>query len=275
MPLRVINVLYLGRVDYAIALELQQTLVRLVKEGRITHTLLLLEHPPVITMGRNGGAKNIVASREFLATNGVELHETDRGGDVTFHGPGQLVGYPIFDLRAFEPRIGAVDFVRKLEETLIRTCGDLGVVTERIPGLTGVWTQNDAPGKIAAIGVHISRAVTSHGFALNVNTNLDYFKLIVPCGISDKPVTSLEQEMAQNSLSRDRKVPALEDLAQQVARNFGRVFEAQTLWLESLDALFSSSTMSDYDTTPANQDTPARSPREIRELGGEKDIFLA
>ena len=275
VPLRLINVLFLGRVDYAIALDLQQTLVRLVKEGRITHTLLLLEHPPVITLGRNAGAQNIVASREFLSNNGVELHETDRGGDVTFHGPGQLVGYPIFDLRAFNPRIGAVDFVRKLEETLIRTCGDLGVVTERIAGLTGVWTQNEIPGKIAAIGVHISRAVTSHGFALNVNTNLDYFKLIIPCGISDKPVTSLAQEMAQISTSRDRKVPALEDLAQQVARNFGRVFEAQTLWLESLDALFSSSTMSDYDATPANQDTPARSPREIRELGGEKDIFLA
>jgi lipoyl(octanoyl) transferase len=275
MPLRVINVLYLGRVEYAIALELQQTLVRLVKERRITHTLLLLEHPPVITVGRNGGTQNIVASPEFLAANGVALHETDRGGDVTFHGPGQLVGYPIFDLRAFEPRIGAVDFVRKLEEVLIRTCGDLGVVTERIPGLTGVWTQNDVPGKIAAIGVHISRAVTSHGFALNVNTNLDYFKLIVPCGIPDRPVTSLEQEMAQSSLSRDRKVPGLEELAQQVARNFGRVFEAQTLWLESLDALFSSSIKSDYDTTPANEDTPARSPREIQELGGEKDIFLA
>jgi lipoyl(octanoyl) transferase len=275
MPLRVINVLYLGRVDYSIALELQQTLVRLVKETRITHTLLLLEHPPVITMGRNAGAQNIVASREFLAANGVELHETDRGGDVTFHGPGQFVGYPIFDLRAFEPRIGAVDFVRKLEEVLIRTCGDLGVVTERIPGLTGVWTQNDPPGKIAALGVHISRAVTSHGFALNVNTNLDYFKLIVPCGISDKPVTSLEREMAQSGLSRGRKVPGLEDLAQQVARNFGRVFEAQTLWLESLDALFASCVMSDYDTTPANQDTPARAPKEIRELAGEKDIFLA
>jgi lipoyl(octanoyl) transferase len=275
MSLRVINVLYLGRVDYSIALELQQTLVRLAKEGRITHTLLLLEHPPVITVGRNGGQKNIIASREFLDSNGVQLHETDRGGDVTFHGPGQLVGYPIFDLRAFEPRVGAVDFVRKLEEVLIRTCGDLGVVTERIPGLTGVWTQNDVPGKIAAIGVHISRAVTSHGFALNVNTNLDYFKLIVPCGISDKPVTSLKQEMARSSISRDRKVPALEDLAQQVARNFGRVFEAQTLWLESLDALFASPAMSDYDTTPANQDTPSRAPEKIRELAGEKDIFLA
>ncbi|HEY4675980.1 MAG TPA: lipoyl(octanoyl) transferase LipB [Candidatus Angelobacter sp.] len=271
MALRVINVLYLGRVDYAIALELQQTLVRLVKEKRITHTLLLLEHPPVITMGRNSAPQNIVASREFLATNGVELHETDRGGDVTFHGPGQLVGYPIFDLRAFEPRIGAVDFVRKLEEVLIRACGDLGVVTERIQGLTGVWTQNEVPGKIAAIGVHISRAVTSHGFALNVNTNLDYFKLIVPCGITDKPVTSLEQEMAHSPLSRDKKAPPLEDLSQQVARNFGRVFEAQTLWLESLDALLS---MSEHDTIPANQDTPARAPEEIRRLTGEKDTFI-
>ncbi|MGC2742128.1 MAG: lipoyl(octanoyl) transferase LipB [Candidatus Angelobacter sp.] len=271
--MRVINVLYLSRVDYSIALELQQTLVHLVKQGRISHTLLLLEHPPVITLGRNAGAQNIVASREFLAANGVELHETDRGGDVTFHGPGQLVGYPIFDLRAFDPRIGAVDFVRKLEEVLIRTCGDLGVVTERIAGLTGVWTQNEVPGKIAAIGVHISRAVTSHGFALNVNTNLDYFKLIVPCGISDKSVTSLAQEMAQSGLSGRRKLPALEDLAQQVARNFGRVFAAQTLWLESLDALFSSSGVSYSDTSPANQDMPARAPGEIRRIAGEKDIF--
>jgi lipoyl(octanoyl) transferase len=172
-----------------------------------------------------------------LTGNGVELHETDRGGDVTFHGPGQLVGYPIFDLRAFTPRIGAVDFVRKLEEALIRTCGDLGVATGRIPGLTGVWTQDELPAKLAAIGVHISRAVTSHGFALNVTTNLDYFKLIVPCGIADKPVTSLEQEMARGFLSHGRKVPPLDELAQQVARNFGRVFEAQTLWLDSLDTL--------------------------------------
>jgi len=275
VDLRVINVLYLGRVEYSTALELQQTLVRLVKDGRITHTLLLLEHPPVITLGRNAGEQNIVASREFLAANGVELHETDRGGDVTFHGPGQLVGYPIFDLRAFQPRIGAVDFVRKLEEVLIRACGDLGVVTGRIAGLTGVWTQNDPPGKIAAIGVHISRAVTSHGFALNVNTKLDYFKLIVPCGITDKPVTSLEQEMAKGFLSRDRKMPTLEELSQQVARNFGRVFEAQTLWLESLDALFASHPIPDHDTSPANQDTPARAPKETRELAGEKDIFLA
>src|SRR5690349_9098035 len=275
MHLRVINVLYLGRVDYAIALELQQTLVRLVKEGRISHTLLLLEHPPVITLGRNAGAQNIVASREFLAASGVELHETDRGGDVTFHGPGQLVGYPIFDLRAFEPRIGAVDFVRKLEEVLIRTCGDLGVVTERIPGLTGVWTQNDPPGKIAAIGVHISRAVTSHGFALNVSTNLDYFKLIVPCGISDKPVTSLAQKMQHTFAGRDRKVPELEQLAELASRNFGRVFEAQTLWLDSLDSLFASAPETSYEQEPANQDTPARAPEGLRELAGEEDIYLA
>jgi lipoyl(octanoyl) transferase len=277
VQLCVINVLYLGRVEYSIALELQQTLVQLVKDKRITHTLLLLEHPPVITLGRNAGAQNIVASREFLAANGVELHETNRGGDVTFHGPGQLVGYPIFDLRAFEPRIGAVDFVRKLEEALIRTCGDLGVVTERIPGLTGVWTtQDSAPGKIAAIGVHISRAVTSHGFALNVTTDLDSFKLIVPCGISDKPVTSLEQEMARSFLSRDRKVPALEELAQQVARNFGRVFEAQTLWLDSLDALLSSAPAEASETeTPANQDTPVHEPDEVRKLAGKEDVYLA
>jgi len=252
----------------------------MVKEKRISHTLLLLEHPPVITLGRNAGEENIVASREFLASQGVELHETNRGGDVTFHGPGQLVGYPIFDLRAFAPRVGAVDYVRKLEEALIRTCGDLGVVTERIPGLTGVWTQDAVPGKIAAIGVHISRAVTSHGFALNVNTNLDYFKLIVPCGITDKPVTSLEQEMAKSFLSRDRKLPSLEELSQQVARNFGRVFEAQSLWLDSLDALLASPPGVAEDspveeTSPANQGTPARAPAHRRRLAGDEDIHLA
>ncbi len=174
MDLRVINVIYLGRVDYSTALDLQQTVVDLVKAGRIGHTLLLLEHPPVITLGRNAVEANIVAPKSVLESKGIELVETDRGGDVTFHGPGQLVGYPIFDLRAFTPRVGAVEFVRKLEEALIRTCGDLGVVTYRIPGLTGVWTESDPPGKIAAIGVHISRAVTSHGFALNVNTELSH-----------------------------------------------------------------------------------------------------
>jgi lipoyl(octanoyl) transferase len=265
VQLQVINIVYLGRVDYSTALDLQQTLVHLVKEGRIGHTLLLLEHPPVITLGRNAGAKNVIASRESLAGQGVELHETNRGGDVTFHGPGQLVGYPIFDLRAFAPRMGAVEFVRKLEEALIRTCGDLGVVTERIAGLTGVWTQEQPPAKIAAIGVHISRAVTSHGFALNVGTDLEYFKLIVPCGITDKPVTSLAIELARGDHAR--KLPSQEEVAQLVSRSFGRVFAAQTLWLESLDSLLSAA--------PANQDTPAAAPAEIRRLAGEEDIFSA
>src|SRR5262249_8095406 len=150
-----------------------------------------------------------------------------------------------------------------------------GVVTRRIPGLTGVWTEEEVPGKIAAIGVHISRAVTSHGFALNVTTDLDSFKLIVPCGIADKPVTSLEQEMAKSFLSHDRKIPSLEQLSQQVARSFGRVFDAQTLWLDSLDALLSSAHPEQDDTaTPANQDTPSRAPRELRTLAGEEDIYL-
>lgn len=265
MPAHLINVVYLGRVDYSTGLDLQRTVVLLVKEGRIGHTLLLLEHSPVITLGRNAGMQNIIASRDFLSSQGIELFETDRGGDVTFHGPGQLVGYPIFDLRAFTQRIGAIDFVRKIEEALIRTCGDLGVPTQRVPGLTGVWTQDHPAAKIAAIGVHISRAVTSHGFALNVATNLDYFKLIVPCGIADKPVTSLAQEMEQGFAGGKRPVPTLEEAAEQVSRNFGRVFDAQTLWLESLDALLA----------PANQDTPAQAPEPIRKLAGEEDIYLA
>lgn len=276
VSLRVINVLFLGRIDYSTALSLQHTLVQLVKEGRVGHTLLLLEHPPVITMGRNAGTKNILASRDFLLNHGIELHDTDRGGDVTFHGPGQLVGYPIFDLRAFEPRVGAVDFVRKIEESLIRTCGDLGVVTSRISGLTGVWTESTPPAKIAAIGVHISRAVTSHGFALNVNTDLDYFKLIVPCGISDRPVTSLAHEMEQSPLAVQKQPPALDHMAELASRNFGRVFEAQTLWLESLDALLASANIPDESgASPENQDVPARAPANIRKLAGEEEIYLA
>src|SRR5438270_3955669 len=255
-----ICLLHLGRIDYATALDLQRSLVELRKRRRIADTLLLLEHNPVITLGRNTNKQNLIAPPALLAQKGVELFETDRGGDVTFHGPGQLVGYPIFNLRAFTPRMGAVEFVRKMEEALIRTCGDLGVVTHRIQGLTGVWT--DEPAKIAAIGVHISRAVTSHGFALNVSTNLDYFKLIVPCGITDKPVTSLAQELA--AVDPSRKLPSLEEMAELVCRNFGKVFESQTLWLESLDALFS---------TP--EDTPARVPEPLRQMAGDEDIYLA
>src|SRR5580700_7555102 len=177
----IIQVLNLGRVPYETALHLQRTLSQLRKAGRIGNTLLLLEHPPVITLGRNASLDNVLASPEFLAQRGVELFEIDRGGDVTFHGPGQLVAYPIFDLRSFDPKVGAVEFVRRLEEVLIRTCGDFGIGTQRIKGLTGVWTyalRNKPEAKIAALGVHISRAVTTHGFALNVTTDLDFFDLI-------------------------------------------------------------------------------------------------
>ncbi len=230
----VISVVQLGRVDYASATRLQQTLVELRKRGRITDTLLLLEHPPVITLGRNATRKNVIASDEQRQRAGVELFECDRGGDVTYHGPGQLVGYPIFDLRDRPKRMGAVDYVRHLEETLIRTCADFGVAARRVKGLTGVWTF-EGEAKIAAIGVHISRGVTSHGFALNVTTDLDHFKLIVPCGIADKPVTSLHQAIAE--LDPGRAAPALDDVATVVVRNFGKVFESQILWVDTLDAL--------------------------------------
>jgi lipoyl(octanoyl) transferase len=239
-----ISVIQLGTVDYATGLRLQERLVGLRKEGRISDVLLLLEHMPVITLGRNAKAKNILASPELLAQRGVEIFECDRGGDVTFHGPGQIVGYPIFDLRGMSSSVGkrktlgVIEYVRRLEEVLIRSCADFGIPAKRISGLTGVWTDpdrvgpGDSPGqesKIAAIGVHISRAVTSHGFALNVNTDLSYFNLIIPCGIDANPVTSIEKELG--------KQVALQDVAHGISRNFGVVFESQILWLASLDDL--------------------------------------
>jgi lipoyl(octanoyl) transferase len=267
----VIHVLHLGEVGYATSLELQRTLLDLRKADRIGNTLLLLEHPPVITLGRNSKLENVIAPPEFLAQRGVELFDIDRGGDVTFHGPGQLVAYPIFDLRSFDPRIGAIEFVRRLEEILIRTCGDFGIGAQRIKGLTGVWTyalRNKPEAKIAAIGVHISRGVTTHGFALNVTTDLDYFSMIVPCGIANKPVTSMEREL--------RKRLTIEDVATAASRNFGRVFRSQMLWLESLDDLLAQAASPakvapqvDSQRVPANQDTPARLPKELRDLHGD------
>jgi len=263
-----IHVLHIGQVPYATALELQRTLLQLRKAGRIENTLLLLEHPPVITLGRNARLENVLASPEFLAQRGVELFEIDRGGDVTFHGPGQLVAYPIFDLRSFEPKVGAVEFVRRLEEVLIRTCGDFGVGSQRIKGLTGVWTyalRNRPEAKIAAIGVHISRGVTTHGFALNVSTDLEYFTLIVPCGITGRQVTSLQREL--------QKPVSMEEVATSASRNFGRMFESQMLWLESLDDLLAQVAppplQSQSESDPANQDTPAHPPKELRELHGD------
>jgi lipoyl(octanoyl) transferase len=263
----ILNVLNLGLVPYETALQLQRTLMDLRKANRVENTLLLLEHPPVITLGRNAQLSNVLAAPEFLAQRGVELFDIDRGGDVTFHGPGQLVAYPIFDLRSFEPKLGAVEFVRRLEEVLIRTCGDFGVATQRIKGLTGVWTyalRSKPEAKIAALGVHISRGVTTHGFALNVSTDLDFFSLIVPCGITNKPVTSIEREL--------QKRLTLEEVAIAVSRNFGRVFQSQMLWLESLDDLLAQATVApkpEPAESPANQDTPAWPPKELRNLHGD------
>ena len=233
-----ISALQLGIIDYATALRLQQKLVEARKAGEIGDVLLFLEHSPVITLGRNAKQQNVLVSPRQLEREGVELFECDRGGDVTFHGPGQLVAYPIFDLHGFPSKqstrktLGAIEYVRRLEEVLIRTCAADDIPTERVKGLTGVWTrerESKPQAKIAAIGVHISRGVTSHGFALNVNTNLDYFKLIVPCGITAKPVTSMEKELS-------RRVD-LNQVAAAAARNFAEVFETDLEFVRTLDDL--------------------------------------
>jgi len=269
-----ISVLQLGTIDYATGLAMQQRLVELRKDGRIGDVLLLLEHSAVITLGRNAKRSNILASDELLGQRGVEVFECDRGGDVTFHGPGQLVGYPIFDLRGFptpdgkRKTLGAVEFVRRLEEVLIRTCADFAIPAKRICGLTGVWTSpnqeetaNDKRGsdaaeaKIAAIGVHISRGVTSHGFALNVNTDLEYFKLIVPCGITTRPVTSMAAELGRQL--------SLQEVAHSLSRNFGMIFGSQMLWLENLDAVL------------RDVGVPVKPPAELRQLHKEEDTFWA
>lgn len=323
-----ISVLQLGTIDYTTGLTLQQQLVSLRKEEQIPDVLLLLEHKPVITLGRNAKAANVVASPELLSQRGVELFECDRGGDVTFHGPGQLVGYPIFDLRghasgaekdygatdygaahapvrwgstssAARNHLGAVDFIRCLEEVLIRTSADFRIETKRIPGLTGVWTNPDplssraeqddsknrsaqsracpeqptagrasngdllladattnAEAKLAAIGIHISRFVTSHGFALNVNTDLTCFNLIIPCGITTKPVTSMQQQLG--------KPLDMNAVAESIARSFGKVFSSQMLWVESLDALLGNTV-----------GVPVKPPAELRQLHREDDTTWA
>ena len=303
--------------DYATGLRLQQQLVDLRKEEKIGDVLLLLEHPPVITLGRNAKAANVIASPELLAQRGVELFECDRGGDVTFHGLGQIVGYPIFDLRGFaspdgkRKTLGVIEFVRRLEEVLIRTCADFGIPARRVQGLTGVWTdaglsaqsnslsfraeENDsqnrslesrnllsadaatelvgtaasavqrskasppeitAEAKLAAIGIHISRFVTSHGFALNVNTDLNFFNLIIPCGIAAKPVASMQQQLG--------KPLDLNAVAESISRNFGTVFSSQMLWVDTLDALQGNIV-----------GVPVKSPDELRRLRKESDIRWA
>lgn len=210
--MRICEVHDLGRLDYPAALALQHEREAQRKLGTIPDQLLLVEHPPVLTMGRNGQMQHVLASPEILERAGIALHHINRGGDVTYHGPGQIVGYPILDLREWKRDV--VAYVRALEQVLIDALADFGIASETNPGKTGVWTGGK---KIAAIGVHISRWVTTHGFALNVDTDLSHFEYIVPCGLSE-PVTSMRA--AGSRVERAEVVSRL-------ICHFGRVFEAE------------------------------------------------
>ena len=183
-------ILNLGQEPYERAWDLQHALVRARQEGRLEDILVLLEHDPVITLGRTGDPRHILASAEELQRAGIRVQRIERGGDVTYHGPGQLVGYPILSLEAHH--LGVSDYMHALEEVLIRTLGDLGLPAQRQAGIIGVWI---GPAKVAALGARVERGVTYHGFALNVNTNLDHFALIVPCGLLGRPVTSMQREL--------------------------------------------------------------------------------
>jgi len=203
----------LGVVPYAEALEVQKALVEERRAGRVPNLLLLLQHPPVITLGvRKSSRANVTATDAQLAARGVEVHDTGRGGDVTYHGPGQIVGYPILDLRP--DRCDVHRYVRDLEEVMIRVCADYGITAGRVGGMSGTWVASE---KIGAIGVRISRWITSHGFAFNVNTNLQDFQLIVPCGIADRGVTSL-QKLLGRPLS-------IEEVEERMMARFAEVFD--------------------------------------------------
>jgi lipoyl(octanoyl) transferase len=207
----------LGLIGFADAFALQKGLVAARKADAIGEVLLLCEHPHVITLGRNGSREHLLASERVLRQKGVEFHSTNRGGDITYHGPGQIVGYPVLNLSTI--RRDVVWYVRMLEEVMIRTCGDFGVTARRESGKTGVWIpleSNRETEKVGAIGVHISRWVTSHGFAFNVSTDLRFFDLIVPCGIAGRAATSLEKVLGRRA---DRS-----EVAPKLSKHFGDVF---------------------------------------------------
>jgi lipoyl(octanoyl) transferase len=210
---RVLEVRRLGLVPYAEALDLQKALVEERRAGRVPDLLLLLQHPAVITLGvRRDSRSHVTASERQLAMHGIEVQETGRGGDVTYHGPGQIVGYPILDLRP--DRCDVHRYVRDLEEVMIRVCSDYGVAAHRVEGLSGAWVGAE---KIGAIGVRISRWITSHGFAFNVTTRLEDFQLIVPCGIADRGVTSLGKLLGE--------APSIEQVEDRFIRRFAEVFD--------------------------------------------------
>jgi lipoyl(octanoyl) transferase len=226
-------VIDLGSIGFADAFALQKRLVAARKAEAIGDVMLLCEHPHVITLGRNGSREHLLASERVLQQKGVEFHATNRGGDITYHGPGQIVGYPVINLGAI--RRDVVWYVRMLEDAMIRTCADFGVAAGRETGKTGVWSERPEgkrqAEKIGAIGVHISRWVTSHGFAFNVSTDLHFFDLIVPCGISGRAATSLEKVLGRRV---DRK-----EVAPQIAAHFGEVFSLQ-MTAATRDELFES-----------------------------------
>jgi lipoyl(octanoyl) transferase len=214
--MRALHVRRLGLVEYEDGLQMQRQLVAARAAGQVPDTLLLLEHPRVITLGRGAGRENVLWSNELLAARGFELFETDRGGDVTYHGPGQLVGYPILDLKP--DRKDVRKYVRSVEELMIRLAGDHGVACERVDGRTGVWVPGS--GKLGAIGVHLSRWLTSHGFAFNVRTDLGDFASIVPCGISDAGVTSLSRLLGE-------RAPTLAQVEQRAAVHAGAIWQSE------------------------------------------------
>jgi lipoyl(octanoyl) transferase len=208
----------LGVIGYAEAYALQKRIVAARKAGGIEDVLLLCRHPHVITLGRSGKHENLLASEQVLRQKGVEFHVTDRGGDITYHGPGQIVGYPILNLGAI--RRDVVWYVRTLEEAMIRATAELRIAAARVPGKTGIWVRAaNTEEKLAAIGVHISRWVTSHGFAYNVSTDLRYFELIVPCGIAGRKATSLEKLLG-------RRVEEKE-VGPRIATHLGELFELE------------------------------------------------